>query len=591
MINEFDNGFGTNVKGELTIDDIEKGVPLFHRPMDSRGSNPMGVINSLMKYGFSREYTGDNGGNMYGVGVYNVYSLRSSNEKATGYGRFIVKSYLLGGYQDFLIFNKDMAKKVYGVDYRIEKQIEKLIPPKIAQQILSRFRLYMNDNSNCDDVRTSNIAYQITSFLGDKISETKIRGIVYSGGHDGHCAFVRNFSEVIPHSYSKDNGRTWIKAITDELIYRAGHDTDTEATLKHSVDTGGKRKFDDVANRSINGYVIVYKGNKANYFEVATNKLISDVWFDFAANFDEEGEAEVVYKKHKLSISKYEDGNFIVSDSDGAPLCYLNDLPNELNESKSDDFFKMILEEVLIEERKFIDNFDRVAKLMEFNSDDDFYFVQIIKRFKDNPNNNKKRGNYHGGAWYPFKGIRVRSAQELLALKPQIIQQCDSNNARAYITVNTRSMKDTDKQIIKFRSKYHKSDQRHIHADDIVAAQARPIEGKPESFENWKGKRPRFFIDVDPTPEYTADPQKLQWLFDEVRKIIKMCGMTVVDEYLTPSGGLHLILPNREHENMEYLVHMLQRFDDWEDKKKNALAHANIDGKIILYSNVETEGY
>lgn len=575
MINEFDNGFGTNVKGELTIDDIEKGVPLFHRPMDSRGSNPMGVINSLMKYGFSREYTGDNGGNMYGVGVYNVYSLRSSNEKATGYGRFIVKSYLLGGYQDFLIFNKDMARQVYGDDYRIEKQIEKLIPPKMAQEILSRYSLYMNDNHNCEEVRTSNIAYKITSHLGTRISETKIRGIVYSGGHDGHCAFVRNFSEVIPHSYSKDNGRTWIKAITDELIYRAGHDTDTEATLKNSVDVGGKRKFDDVANRSINGYVIVYKGGKSNYFEVATNKLISDVWFDFAANFDENGEAEVVYKKHKLSISKYEDGNFIVSDSDGAPLCYLNDLPNELNESKSDDFFKMILEEVLIEERKLIDNFDKVVNLMEFNSDDDFYFVQIIKRFKDNKDDDRSVGNYHAGAWYPFKGWRIHSVDELMQLKSTIINLCDANNARAYITVNNRSAKATDAQIVKIKKMYPKTDARHINADDIVPAQAK--HGR-----NWRGQRPRFFIDVD------TDDKKI---WDEVRHMIQMCGITPLDEYETSSGGLHIIMPNKEDRNIQYLEHLFHKFDNWRDKGRLSLVHPNYDGKIILYSNVETKGY
>ena len=575
MINEFDNGFGTNVKGELTIEDIERGVPLFHRPMDSRGSNPMAVINSLMKYGFSREYTGDNGGNMYGVGVYNVYSLRSSNEKATGYGRFIVKSYLLGGYKDFLIFNKDMAKKVYGEDFRIERQIEKLIPPKIAQEILSRFKLYMNDNSNCDEVRTSNIAHQITTFLGDKISQTKIRGIVYSGGHDGHCAFVRNFSEVIPHSYSKDNGRTWIKAITDELIYRAGHDTDTEATLKNSVDTGGKRKFDDVANRSINGYVIVYKGGKSNYFEVATNKLISDVWFDFASNFDENGDAEVIYKKHKLSISKYEDGNFIVSDSDGAPLCYLNDLPNELNENISEDYFKMLTEEVIIESKKLIDNFDKVANIMEFNSDDDFYFIQIIKRFKDNPNDDRSVGNYHGGAWYPFKGWRIQSVDELMKLKPMIIKLCDKNNARAYITVNSRSMSQTDTQIVKVKKMFPKYDARHINADDIVPSQAK--HGR-----NWRDVRPRFFIDVG------TDNKKI---WDEVKHMIQMCGITPIDEYETSSGGLHIIMPDKNDKNIQYLEHLFHKFDNWKDKGRLSLVHPNYDGKIILYSNVETKGY
>ena len=75
------NDFGVNVKGELTLADIEAGVPLYHRPMDSRDSDAMAIIKSLMTYGFSREYTGANGGNMYGPGVYNVYSLKSSNER------------------------------------------------------------------------------------------------------------------------------------------------------------------------------------------------------------------------------------------------------------------------------------------------------------------------------------------------------------------------------------------------------------------------------------------------------------------------------------------------------------------------------
>ena len=70
-----------------------------------------------------------------------------------------------------------------------------------------------------------------------------------------------------------------------------------------------------------------------------------------------------------------------------------------------------------------------------------------------------------------------------------------------------------------------------------------------------------------------------------------MCGMTIMDEYFTPSGGLHLILPDKEHENIEYLEHMLQRFDNWVDKGRLAMVHPNYDGKIILYSNVDTKGY
>ena len=134
-LNENGEDFGVNVKGELTIDDIKQGEVVYHRPKDSRDSNPLSVINSLMKNGFSREYTGSNGGNMYGPGVYNVYSLRSSNDRATGYGRFIVQSYVLGGFKDFLIFNIDMAKKVYGDEWPIITQIKKLMPSRLAYKV------------------------------------------------------------------------------------------------------------------------------------------------------------------------------------------------------------------------------------------------------------------------------------------------------------------------------------------------------------------------------------------------------------------------------------------------------------------------
>ena len=578
--------FGTNVKGDLTIRDIESGVPLYHRPMNSRSSDSMAIINSLMKYGFSREYTGANGGNMYGPGVYNVYSLRSSNEKATGYGSYIVKSYLLGGYKDFLIFNSDMAKKVYGDKWWIGDQIKMLMPTKIAQSVLDRFRLYMNNNHNCDDVRTSDIAVSITNYLGTNISKTKIRGIVYSGGHDGHCAFVRNFSDVIPHSYSKDNGKTWIKAITDELIWRAGHNTDVDATLRNSTNDEGKKNFDDVADRSINGYVVVYKGNKSNYFEVATNKLISNIWFDFAANFDEDGEASVIYQGKKFIISKYEDGNFVVYDEDGLPFCYLNDLPQEILQLENKAYIKSLLMETLqkkylAETQTLVDNFDKVAKLLQFNSDDDFYFVQIIKRLKDNPNDDKSKGNYHAGGWY-LNSWRIRSVDELLALKPQIIQLCDANNARAYITVNSRSEKETNDFIKIYRSKYPSNDARYVNAQDIVPGQAK-------DGPSWKGKRTRLFLDIDvPQTEKGPDGRNV---WDEVHYMLDMVGLQPLDEYVTPSGGLHIILPDKGDKRLFYLKRLFNKFDNWKYKGRLATVHSNIDGKIILYSNVQTKGY
>lgn len=242
---------------------------------------------------------------------------------------------------------------------------------------------------------------------------------------------------------------------------------------------------------------------------------------------------------------------------------------------------------ILSEAQVKIDNFDKVAKLLEFNSDDDFYFIQIIKRYKDNPRDDKSKGNYHAGAWY-LKSWRVKSVDELNRLKPEIIQWCEQNNARAYITVNSRSTQDTDNQVIKIRSGLNSRDPKYIYADDIVAAQPRPIEGNPRSHKNWAGKRLKFFIDVDPDGLTKGMGYVLA---KYVEYTIKELNMQILDQYETPSGGYHFILPNREDPNVPELIKRLQKIDNDIDKGRLATAHANIDGKIILYSNVKTKGY
>lgn len=301
------NDFGLNIKGDLTIDDITKGVPLFHRPSD----NP-GVLKSLFKYGFSREYTSTNGGNMYGPGVYTVYSLKSSQVSATGYGSIIMKVYLLGGYNEFLIFNSDIAKKVYGKRWHITNQIEDLLPEHLAQKILSRTHLHM-------DGLSSRSAYQVAQILGKEINSTKIRGFVFTGGHDGDVCFIRDFSAVIPYAYSNDNGRTWKVGITDELIKRASSSIDTDFKYKDRKDDKNEKIFDNVSDRAINGFVMVHKNNKVNFINIKTDKLISNTWFDFATNFDEDGFSEAELNGETIYLYN-ENGAVYITDEDGFPI-------------------------------------------------------------------------------------------------------------------------------------------------------------------------------------------------------------------------------------------------------------------------------
>ena len=70
-----------------------------------------------------------------------------------------------------------------------------------------------------------------------------------------------------------------------------------------------------------------------------------------------------------------------------------------------------------------------------------------------------------------------------------------------------------------------------------------------------------------------------------------MTGIIPLGEYVTPSGGLHIILPDKEDKRFIYLKQLFKKFDDWQDKGRLATVHPNIDARIILYSNVDTAGY
>jgi hypothetical protein len=80
-----------------------------------------------------------------------------------------------------------------------------------------------------------------------------------------------------------------------------------------------------------------------------------------------------------------------------------------------------------------INNFQAIRDLLTFGDEDKFYFIQIFKRRKDNPDMKKDMviiDNYF-----------VYELEHFNGLEEKIIKQCNDNNARAYIRLNRRSAK------------------------------------------------------------------------------------------------------------------------------------------------------
>ena len=82
-----------------------------------------------------------------------------------------------------------------------------------------------------------------------------------------------------------------------------------------------------------------------------------------------------------------------------------------------------------------VDNFKLISDFITFDSDDDFYFMPIMQRAKENPEigcNNRIIRTYY-----------IKSKEYLSKHEDEIKSLCDLFNARAYIYLTKRSYKKT----------------------------------------------------------------------------------------------------------------------------------------------------
>lgn len=251
-------------------------------------------------------------------------------------------------------------------------------------------------------------------------------------------------------------------------------------------------------------------------------------------------------------------------------------------------------DDVCYQDRRVVDNFEMLNDYMEFNSPDDVYFVQVIKRWKDNKDKpdadawkaaGKQKGSYHSGAEY-LDYYLIHSAAELDALKPNIIKACSYNNARAYISINSRKQSQVNQYMAKFKSRFSPNDPRAKNAEAILY-------GMAKSGPAWKNERFKVLLDIDTTRDAKAKMPdgSMVNVWDETKKRLQKLNIKVAAEYETPSGGLHLILNNKNNRNLKPFYSGLKDFDGGKNLDRLATVHPSEDIKMVLFSNVSTEGY
>lgn len=88
-----------------------------------------------------------------------------------------------------------------------------------------------------------------------------------------------------------------------------------------------------------------------------------------------------------------------------------------------------------------VNNIEKIKSLMSFVDKDDFYFLQIFKRRKDNPNLGKDQ--------IVIDSYYIDSFEDFDKKIPHIINACDVENARAYIRINKRNYKKLAPHLLK----------------------------------------------------------------------------------------------------------------------------------------------
>ena len=164
------------------------------------------------------------------------------------------------------------------------------------------------------------------------------------------------------------------------------------------------------------------------------------------------------------------------------------------------------------------DNRHIISQFLKFDSEDDFYHLQILKRKKEHPE--------LGSNSYVVKTYYIRSLEYLDLKFPEMKALCEFHNARAYINLNVRSFEKLAFQALKKVT------------DQIMNKDFKSVRKAYESVAGacGTGKNKTWVVDID-----YANPTNTQYkeLKDYINQEIPESGGVLAE--IPTKNGIHLI--------------------------------------------------
>lgn len=275
-----------NVEWGDLVGDNSNNMQIVYQLTDKNG------LKSIFKNGFSAEFAGGAGGNFYCKGLYTTTNLKSTLEnlktKSSLYGSCILKIYV-PSFKGFLIFDRRIAKEVYGQNSSYYNQLKMFFPPEKIEQWKNSGILYRITNEH-EEWTSKNVIALFGGLNGmgrsnQALSDYGVEGFLFKGHNDGHVCIIRDFKRVIPIAYSTDGGRTFKNDLfTKETFERSFKEYDPEIFLGKDAP-----KYINPQNyRMINNYMKVQRKSdkKYNFISSKDKNFLSPLWFDMASDMD-----------------------------------------------------------------------------------------------------------------------------------------------------------------------------------------------------------------------------------------------------------------------------------------------------------------
>ncbi len=211
---------------------------------------PKKAVEGITKTGFERFFGASQVAMSYGPGVYTtVYPSYDKRSKCSDprldadRRRFwyssgqngeavVLKCIGRNGLNGFMIYDEDVAAKVYGKDNApFDKQLKLLMDPEEYNNLVNnhsddfnrlcgtRYGRYF-DNQYFWNNSGGEVAGYFDNIMSNyPKSYNKIRGLSFHGGHDGFVAIYRNFNDVEPVEVSYDYAKPGYQRITDLTLH------------------------------------------------------------------------------------------------------------------------------------------------------------------------------------------------------------------------------------------------------------------------------------------------------------------------------------------------------------------------------------